>query len=855
MAILGAVTLATQSTATPPAGAPISNQATATYSDAGNTQRTATSNTVTTYVAQVGGETLTASQAKNAAPGTQVYYTHTLTNTGNGIDTFALSGSNTGGFALTGLTLFADANGDGIPDNNTAITSSGPLAAGGIFKFVAVGTVPPGQVQNDTSTITIATSGTAGPITPLTNTDVTTVNTTSAIVNVTKAFSQTSGTAGSGPVTVTFTYTNTGNVTASNLTVSDTLNSVFSYVAGSSHWSVIGGALTDNGTTTSSGSNTIITGTSAGNVISYAVKTVAPGESRTISFSLMVSGSALAGIVPNVASVAYDPTGTNQAATPQSNTNVANFTVLPTAAVVLTGTTVVNATQGQTVPFQNTVTNNGNATDTFVITYANGTFPAGSSYQLFKSDGVTPLSISINGNTDPDTGPLAPGQTYVVVMKVTLPTGVVGGTNYTLTKTAHSTNDPTKTSSGNDVLGTILANTVDLTNTSPIVTTGTATGQGVSSPGYGSTGSTPILTSTANPGTTVRFPIWVNNTSTTSDTYDLTVVGTIPAGWNVVFKDSTGAVITNTGLINSGTTAKLVYADVTSPVLQPPGTTGFDFRALSPTTGATDVIHDNVVTTTVRSISVTPNNTGQAYPGGSVYYSHTIANNGNVFEGGTTASLTVTTSVDSLPGWSSIVYYDANGTGVIANNDPVISNTSTLAIASGSSIKVIVKVIAPPGAAIGQIDKTTVTVTTNQGSYTVAAPAVASATDSTSVISGDLVLVKSQALDTTGSSALGSLTFTTQTLSNAAPGSYIRYRIVATNQGSAPATNVVINDQTPTFTTYSNAAAPILTTTGTSTPVVTGTLGNGATGQLQFSFGTLNPGENGTVVFGVRINP
>src|SRR5205814_5481228 len=100
--------------AAPPANTSIGNQATATYTDASNTQRTATSNLVVTIVQQVASFTITTDgQSKFAAPGGQVVFPHTITNTGNGTDTFTLSVSNNAGgdnFDLTNLALYADSN-------------------------------------------------------------------------------------------------------------------------------------------------------------------------------------------------------------------------------------------------------------------------------------------------------------------------------------------------------------------------------------------------------------------------------------------------------------------------------------------------------------------------------------------------------------------------------------------------------------------------------------------------------------------------------------------------------------------------------------------------------------------------
>src|SRR5262245_2269862 len=120
-ALVALVPDATES-APPPAGTSIGNQASATYTDSSNTPRTATSNVAITIVQQVASFTLTTDgQARFATPGGQVSFPHTLRNTGNGLDTFNLTVANNAGdnFDLTSLTLYADANGDGLPDNAT----------------------------------------------------------------------------------------------------------------------------------------------------------------------------------------------------------------------------------------------------------------------------------------------------------------------------------------------------------------------------------------------------------------------------------------------------------------------------------------------------------------------------------------------------------------------------------------------------------------------------------------------------------------------------------------------------------------------------------------------------------------
>ena len=114
--------------AAPAAGTVIGNQASATYTDGTNVQRLATSNVVQTTVSQKASLTLTPTNSLPGVSSSPVVFAHTLTNTGNGSDTFNLSGADQAGdtFNFVLVTFFADTNGDGVADNATAITSTGP---------------------------------------------------------------------------------------------------------------------------------------------------------------------------------------------------------------------------------------------------------------------------------------------------------------------------------------------------------------------------------------------------------------------------------------------------------------------------------------------------------------------------------------------------------------------------------------------------------------------------------------------------------------------------------------------------------------------------------------------------------
>ena len=139
--------------APPPAGTLIGNQASATYTDSQGVAHTVTSNLVQTTVTQVAALTLTANGAQSATPGGVAYYPETLTNTGNGADTFTFTTANAGGFTMAGVQIYAD-NGSGQP-TGSPITSTGLLASGAAFKLIVVATLPNTATATQTNTITL----------------------------------------------------------------------------------------------------------------------------------------------------------------------------------------------------------------------------------------------------------------------------------------------------------------------------------------------------------------------------------------------------------------------------------------------------------------------------------------------------------------------------------------------------------------------------------------------------------------------------------------------------------------------------------------------------------------------------
>ncbi|MBL8518880.1 MAG: DUF11 domain-containing protein [Betaproteobacteria bacterium] len=891
--------------AAPLAGTTIGNQAAATYTDGSAISRTATSNTVNTVVQQVASFTLTATQTKTSAPGAPISFSHTITNTGNGADSFNLAVVNNGGdnFDLTGLTILADTNCDGVGES--AITSVGPLAAfSGSACVVVQGNVPGTATSGQQSLVTITATSAFNVAVTQNNID-TTVVTGNAVVNITgKSISAPSGNPGSGPYTYTITFTNTGAATAQNVIIGDIVPTGMTYAAGSGRWSVTGATVLTDASNVDNQSGIIydFNVTTAG-AVTAVIASIAPNVTQNITFQVNVPATTPPGVINNTARLCYTdntsggvqvPSGCNATNVTTTGTvsNTVPFTVNQIANVRANASstdssgaasdtvTVASASQGATVTFNNYIWNLGNGPDSFVISTSGSTFPVGTTFQLFQQDGVTPLvgnttpvipasnNVSCTGGFVQDAGNNRCG--YRVVLRATLPGSASGGGAYNVIKTATSTfnnaiNDPVT-----DSLTTITASTVDLRN-------GAANTLGT---GAGPEGS-PVTTNTVNPGASTTFVLKVNNTVGPADTYNLAASTdssfasiTLPAGWTVTFRadggvgdcSTTGAIVSNTGVVNTGanvTVCAIVAVPANAAAAPSPGTSLY-FRALSPTTSVFDSKHDAVIVNTVRNITFTPNNTGQVFPGGTVVYTHTITNNGNVVEGDAGGEVTLAGVMSgATASWGFTIYWDRNNDGVLDVGDPVISDlvnltggtggASTAAgLDPGETARIFVRVNAPVSAAIGDTNVVTTTATVTGAVNSIAAPTVAPVTDTTQVISGQVRLTKEQALDANCDGVADGAFQQTPITTGAIPGACIRYRILIENQGTSAVTTLIVSDATPANTTYHITVPAAIT--GSPTNTVTAP-GGGATGTVQATIPTLAAGASQTLTFGVRIDP
>lgn len=874
----GAAFLPSAHAAAPSAGTNISNIASASYTDSNGSNKTVTSNVVTTTVLQVASFTLIADQTQTANANGQVSLSHTLTNTGNGSDTFNVAVANndtrdntTDNYDFSGLNVYLDANKDGVPDSQTPVTSV-TLAAGESVNLIVQATTANNAAVDALGKLTV--SAISGFDTSVTAKNVDTVKITNgAVISLLKSASvsnvdATSSSPAAREVEYTLAYQNTGNTTATNVTITDVLPSGLTYVTGSA---------TVNGTAVSDAADTDGYNFTSGTA-TLVIPTVAANSSGVLKFKVRVNQNTPAGIITNIAEVDPDGPGT-EGKTPSNPNDVTvlgvkkgtindsatdafadgQSTTTPTPDVITKSTTQgtpvnfgVTAGGGEPIVIHNT----GNVTEAFNITVNKNALPAGSIVELFKADGVTPLTDT-NGDGVVDTGPIASGATYQIISKVTLPSSYFTPTPAPVTPiNAILTSAPVTNSSATDtiklVIDQVVASTVDLHNGDLTDSTGAIAGASGKDTGQF------IDTKSTKPGQATNFPLTIDNKGATGDNYNLSTSPTLPTGWTVQYYladgagNPTGAPITNTGNIPSGGSVQLV-AVVTPPANAPAGDQEVIFKVASPATGLTDVMSDRVTVETNRILSLQNDRTGQVAPGGTVVYKHTLTNNGNIVEGAAANTLPFTLTNDQAAnGWVTTLYVDSNNDGVADAGELVTGSdlaVKTGSIARGASVNLLIKVQAPTNATAGTPSAVVLTIKpTVVGGQSVADLVN---TDLTTVTSGQVRLVKEQSLANCLTGVAG--TYTQNTVS-AKPGECVKYRITATNEGNADVTNVVISDATPAYTTLKviASASPVATNATLSTS--TAALTDGSTGTIAAEKTPLVPNTSAVLEFVIKVN-
>lgn len=888
--------------AAPAAGTNISNIATATYSD-GSTTRTVTSNEVKTTVTQVGSFRLVQDVTTSANQNSEVQFQHTLYNDGNGTDTFTIDLKNLTGdsWDFTNTKVYLDADGDGKADSSTPLVlgTSGTVvtvAAGGKVNLIVVATTAGGVSNTTAGKLELsATSKIISADASATATDKTKSNTDTATITAGAVFAvekkasvnEVNVKTAAQKVAYTLSYRNKGN-DKGDLVIEDKLNSNLEFIQGTHTVKLNGSALpyvatADVATTTETKYYTFDT---SSKTLKFVIKGVERNTDGSIVFEANVKIGTTPGTVPNTALYDSDgpnvggntpdvPTNNTEIKVLASNTGVINDSKLEITAAGNDDTiTAVSVAQGSSVRFgsgtESTtaspttgleviyVHNNGDTTDTFTVELdASSNLPTGTTVTFLQANG-TPLTSTV-GNAK-DTGPIAVGGSFQLIAVVNLPPEYSGiGVNLAAVVKITSTKDSTQTDPITLKITNVTKNSVDLSNGK-----GDKNGNdnsGAEKTGEGQNTTYVVDTLKANPGQTVTFPVAVTNHGSSTDNYNLKT--DLPSDWKVEFftADSTGACtgtapITNTGDVEPGATKTQYFcAKVTPPTNAPAGSKDITFSVTSVATKLSDSMKDQVTVNAVRNLTLVTGQESSVAPGGTVTYEHTLTNVGNVAEGATAATLYLDIAQDdTTTGFTTTVYVDSNGNGVLDSTDAVLTlakndlGTVLAGLTQGESVKLWVKVQAPSTATNGLVDVSTIKVYADGQILTVNPALAVSNQDRTTVTSGQVRLEKMQALDVACNGTVG--TFVTSAL-HAKPGQCIVYQIKAYNDGKAEVSKVQITDAVPAYTLAKTPTAAIPVTF---VPVSTETATYKLNGKvLAVDSFKLQPNQNATLQFSVEV--
>ena len=532
---LGLLTSPATMAAAPPVGTTISNQATASYRDGNGSQQISTSNSVVTVISQVGGYALTPAgdgsqfdnYVKKAAAGATVYMPYTLTNTGNGLDTFSLKASeaDSDGINFTRIEIFKD-RGDGLPESTTPLcsfaanaceTTAVSVQAGDSYKFVVAYSLPTNatagtwasnkgkiEVKPNAGSAWVSTYAQSTSDKSEFRTD-TVELTTDAAFTVGKAIMRPAVSSGwplltGGPrgsvTTFTLSYANNGGATG-NLYIKDALPAGLTYLPGQSWFSC--GAVGSGDT-----SGTLVTPTGCsgstefkweGQNVEAVIKNLAPGASGTLSFQVTVANSAAIGTSQTTNVAGFTNTtcvaGTIAGCSSQalSNTSEAAFNVTPVRRVRFntqdtTAGTPADANDGMTSPRivlggfvkqTHVITNTGDAEDVFNLGNSDlMNFPQDAQFRWFAEGGTVPL-VDTDGDGREDTGLLAAGASINVVLQITIPQSVtLPLSDLSAVMVAQSSADETASDFTYTKITSVIATAFDL-----FLTGGTTAAQGV----------------------------------------------------------------------------------------------------------------------------------------------------------------------------------------------------------------------------------------------------------------------------------------------------------------------------------------------------------------------------------------
>jgi uncharacterized repeat protein (TIGR01451 family) len=273
------------------------------------------------------------------------------------------------------------------------------------------------------------------------------------------------------------------------------------------------------------------------------------------------------------------------------------------------------------------------------------------------------------------------------------------------------------------------------------------------------------------------------------------------------------------------------------------GTTGGSFtRPSVGFTAAAGLSYTGVAFGYIPPSSLIPNGALTAPAGTTLYYPHSVTV-GSAGQLGFTISATASPATS---GWTQVLYQDLGCSGQFASGDRVIG--TALAVTAGQQICLLVEQFVPAGAPTGTANKITLNATLTYGGTAAPAASLLSATDVTTVTAGGATQLSKQVENLNVGSAYG-------TANTALPGDTLQYQLTLKNTGSAALATVVVDDTTPSYTTFLSAACPASLPTGLTACSVTTQPAVGGQGALQWTFtGTLGSGAQAAVTYQVVVS-
>jgi len=826
-------------------------------------------NTTGTVTATINGATRTGGTASaalvvnNAATIAKAFSPTTITSGGTSTITFTLTNPNATALsaaaftdALSGMSIAApggaaggtctNANANSFTTGTTSLsfTNLGIPGNGTCTVTVVVTSSTPGTLLNATSGVTVG--GGTGPVS---NTASLTVN--ALAPTIAKAFSPTTIASGAN-TTMTLTLSNPNGAPLTGISFTDGMTNMNLAAIPN-----LGGTCTG------------VTSPSTGGASSFTVTggTIPANASCTITVQVT---STTAGTWPNATS----GVSSNEAPTPGSQSNTANLTVLP-SGVGVSGTVFNDA--------------NTNGTLDGGETWAAGT-PV---FVNLISGGVVQQSVAVAAGTGNYSFASVPTGNYTLIIAASNTattaaapsgwffTGPTDGTINTAVGIGGLTGLNFGLRSGPRITGRVFRDV-------GTVPAGTAANNGVLDSGE----------APANPQTAFTQPLGISGvtltltncgatiygTTTTdaSGAYSFATPGGLSAGNPLCVLEttpngylSTGASVGTTAIVSNNASVTAVsgvnYSYCrTGTCTQPAGAVApADGLRFTYAAGATYIdlnFGDVPVNTFVAD------QTQQGPAGTTINYAHTFVP-GSV---GTVTFTSARVATPAAPVWNEVIYRDANCNAVLdgtegsatIDNTPIAvdPNSTTAGDPSGRRVCIIVREFIPASAAVGAVNKATISAAFTYANANPALAGTLTVIDTTlsgSATGGDGLRLRKEVCNVTTTVAPGCVAALTGANAgngfadnNAGkPGDELVYRIIYSNASSNNLTSLVVNDATPPFTVRSTLTAPAyaVTPAGLTNGSITAPAA-GATGGFNWTFtGNLTPNAQGVVTFNVQI--